>query len=62
MMEAPCYSETLVRIYQTTRRHLSGDPNFHTQCHVDMDGKRGAYRVLVGRPEGWRPLARPRQR
>jgi hypothetical protein len=25
-------------------------------------GKRGAYRILVGRPEGRRPLGRPRRR
>ena len=27
-----------------------------------MEDKRGAYRDLVGRPEGKRPLARPRRR
>jgi hypothetical protein len=27
-----------------------------------MDERRGAYRVLVGRPEGRRPLRRPRRR
>jgi len=27
-----------------------------------MGKRRGAYRVLVGRPEGKRPLARPRRR
>jgi hypothetical protein len=27
-----------------------------------MDEGRGAYRVLVGRPEGRRPLGRPRRR
>jgi hypothetical protein len=27
-----------------------------------MGDKRGAYRVLVGRPEGKRPLGRPRHR
>jgi len=27
-----------------------------------MRKRRGAYRVLVGRPEGKRPLARPRRR
>jgi hypothetical protein len=27
-----------------------------------MGGKRGAYRILVGRPEGRRPLGRPRHR
>jgi hypothetical protein len=27
-----------------------------------MEEGRGAYRILVGRPEGWRPLGRPRHR
>jgi hypothetical protein len=27
-----------------------------------MEEKRGAYRILVGRPEGRRPLGRPRRR
>ena len=27
-----------------------------------MGGRRGAYRVLVGRPEGKRPTARPKRR
>ena len=27
-----------------------------------MGGERGVYRVLVGRPEGKRPLGRPRRR
>jgi len=27
-----------------------------------MGERRGAYRVLVGRHEGWRPLGRPRRR
>jgi hypothetical protein len=31
--------------------------------HVaSMGEKRGAYRILVGRPEGRRPLGRPRRR
>ena len=31
--------------------------------HVDRMGEeRGAYRVLVGKPEGKRPLGRPRRR
>jgi hypothetical protein len=29
---------------------------------VDMGEGRGAYRVLVGRPEGKRPLGKPRRR
>ena len=31
----------------------------HVAC---MDEERGAYRVLVGKPEGKRPLGRPRRR
>jgi hypothetical protein len=27
-----------------------------------MGKKRNAYRLLVGKPEGWRPLGRPRHR
>jgi hypothetical protein len=27
-----------------------------------MEEGRGVYRVLVGKPEGWRPLGRPRRR
>jgi hypothetical protein len=27
-----------------------------------MGEGRGAYRILVGRPEGWRPLRRPRHK
>jgi hypothetical protein len=27
-----------------------------------MGGKRGTYRILVGRPEGRKPLGRPRRR
>jgi hypothetical protein len=31
--------------------------------HVARNGeKRDAYRILVGRPEGWQPLGRPRRR
>ena len=30
--------------------------------HVARMGERGVYRVLVGKPEGKRPLGRPRRR
>ena len=30
--------------------------------HVARMGEKGAYRVLVGKPEGKRPLGRPRRR
>jgi len=29
---------------------------------ANMVKRRGAYRILVGRPEGWRPLGRRRLR
>jgi hypothetical protein len=31
-------------------------------CGTHGEGGRGAYRVLVGRPEGKRPLGRPRRK
>jgi hypothetical protein len=31
-------------------------------CHAGGGGKRNAYRFLVGKPEGKRPLGRPRCR
>jgi hypothetical protein len=31
-------------------------------CCTDWGGRRGAYRVLVGMPEGKGPLERPRRR
>jgi hypothetical protein len=44
-----------VRVIKSMRMRRAG--------HVARMGKgRGAYRVLVGRPEGKRPLGRPRHR
>jgi hypothetical protein len=31
-------------------------------CSTNRDGKRNAYGILVGNPEGKRPLGRPRHR
>jgi hypothetical protein len=48
-------SSNIVRVIQSRRMRWAG--------HVARMGEgRGAYRVLVGRPEGKRPLARPRHR
>jgi hypothetical protein len=45
----------IVRVIKSRRMRWAG--------HVARMGKgRGAYRVLVGRPEGKRPLRRPRRR
>jgi hypothetical protein len=48
-------SPNIIRAIKSRRMRCAG--------HVArMGGKRGAYRILVGRPEGRRPLGRPRRR
>jgi hypothetical protein len=48
-------SPNIVRVIKSRRMRCAG--------HVARMGEgRGAYRVLVGRPEGKRPLGRPRRR
>jgi hypothetical protein len=48
-------SPNIVRVIKSRRMRWAG--------HVKSMGEgRGAYRVLVGRPEGKRPLGRPRHR
>jgi hypothetical protein len=45
----------IIRVSKSRRMRWAG--------HVArMDDGRGAYRILVGRPEGRRPLGRPRRR
>ena len=49
------YSPNIVRVIKSRRMRWAG--------HVArMEEERGAYRVLVGKPEGKRPLGRPRRR
>jgi len=49
------YSPNIVRVIKTRRMRWAG--------HVARMGeKRDVYRVLVGKPEGKRPLGRPRRR
>jgi hypothetical protein len=51
----PYSSPNIVRVIKSKRLRCAG--------HVARMGEgRGAYRVLVGRPEGKRPLGRPRRR
>jgi hypothetical protein len=48
-------SPNIIRVIQSRRLRWAG--------HVArMEKRRGAYRVLVGKPEGRRPLERPRRR
>jgi hypothetical protein len=47
------FSPSIIRIIKSRRMRWAG--------HVArMEGKRNAYRLLVGKPEGKRPLGRPR--
>jgi hypothetical protein len=52
---APSFSSNIIWVIKTRRMRWAG----HVAC---MGGRRGAYTVLVGRPEGRRPLGRPRCR
>ena len=48
-------SPNIVRVMKSTRMRWAG----HMAC---MGEEREVYRVLVGKPEGRRPLGRPRRR
>jgi hypothetical protein len=50
-----CSSPNIVRMIKSRRMRLAG-------YVTPMGEGRGVYRVLVGRPEGKRPLGRPRRR
>jgi hypothetical protein len=47
-------SPSIIRIIKSSRMRLAG--------HVARMEKRNAYRLLVGKPEGKRPLGRPRRK
>jgi hypothetical protein len=46
---------SIIRVIKSRRLRWAG----HVAC---MGERRGAYRALVGKPEGRRPLGRPRHR
>jgi hypothetical protein len=48
-------SPNIIRVIKSRRTRWAGQV-------ARMGEKRGAYRILVGRPEGRRPLGRPRRR
>jgi hypothetical protein len=48
-------SPNIIRVIKSRRMKWAG----HVAC---LGEKRGAYRILVGRPEGRRPLGGPRRR
>jgi hypothetical protein len=50
-----CSSPNIVRVIKSMRMRWAG----HVAC---MGQGRDVYRILVGRPEGKRPLGRPRRR
>jgi hypothetical protein len=50
-----CSSPNIFRVIKSRRIRWAG----HVAC---MGEGRGTYRLLVGRPEGKRPMARPRRR
>jgi hypothetical protein len=52
-LNGPYYSPNIVRLIKSRRLKLVG----YVVC---MEKGRGVYWVLVGRPEGKRPLGRPR--
>jgi hypothetical protein len=48
-------SPSVIRVIKARKMRWAG----HVAC---MGEVRGAYNILVGKPEGWRPLGRPRRR
>ena len=50
-----CSSPNIVRVMKSRRMRLAG-------LAAHMGEERGVYRVLLGKPEGRRPLGRPRRR
>jgi hypothetical protein len=49
------YSLNIIRVIKSRRLRWAGHVSY-------MGERRGAYRALVGKPEGRRPLGRPRRR
>ena len=65
------FSGTLIPIFRSARPYITAYGFQHLMCWLEswgaghvarMGEERGAYRVLVGKPVGKRPLGRPRCR
>jgi hypothetical protein len=58
------YNEELHNLYSSPNiiRMIKSRRMRWAEHVAHMGEKRNAYRILVGKPEGWRPLGRPRCR
>jgi hypothetical protein len=50
------------KLHNEELHNLYSSPNIIRMIKLKMGEKRNAYRILVGKPEGRRPLGRPRRR
>jgi hypothetical protein len=78
MMKAASTSETLVKFYQSTRRYIAEISQKQSKVEIQSSwfwlcvvfwllprmggGWGGAYNILIGKPEGRRPMERSRRR
>jgi hypothetical protein len=53
-------SPSIIRMIKSRRMRLAG----HVECKVEeeVEEKKNAYKILVGKPEGMKPLERPGHR
>jgi len=59
----PSNVDNLNYVRREVSRHFRNKKKAYLRAKFDgMDEERGVYRVLVGKPEGKRPLGRPRRR
>jgi hypothetical protein len=54
-------TKLLCRTYHSWNSHIKIEDEMGGECSTNGE-KRNAYRILAGKPEGKRPLGRPRRR